>query len=386
MKILILSTADWDHPVWTNKQHVAVTLAKLGHHIVYIDSLGLRKMQKSSKDKRRILKRIKNIFSTPRKVRERIWIVSPLVLPGIQTGMLAWANKISLRLTVYYTYLRLGFQCNILWTYSPATTLYFKPSKFEHSIYHCVDDIGSQPNMPSRVLKELERETALSVDHVVVTTNNLLSRMKGLNKSLHLMPNVVEYKKFAYPSSFSLEKAASLMESIPRPIIGFVGAISTYKLDFDLLLTVVDSHKEYSFVLCGPIGEGEPQTNISELIKRKNIYFLGPQSYEIIPGLMCQFDVGILPSKRNEYTKSMFPMKFFEYLASGIPVVSIDIPSLIKYKSIVKLCKNAEEFSAGICREVKFGNEPKLKAMRQALASENTYRDRTKKMLELIRR
>ncbi len=384
MNILLLSTADWDHPFWTNKQHVAVTLSNAGHKVIYIDSLGLRNFKIAARDKSRIVKRLQRIFSSPRFIKPGLWVVSPLVIPGIQKGFLKWANCLLLRLTLSYSYLKLGFRCNILWTYSPATVLYFNPSDFKKSIYHCVDDIAVQPNMPTYAIKELEKLTASKVDHLVVTTKKLKEKLEGLCPSLHIMPNVVEYKHFANPSESSKNKAIKLMKGIPKPIIGFVGAISKYKIDFELLLNAVDTHREYSFVLVGSIGEGDEDTDVSELKKRSNVFFLGPQSYQDLPGFMSCFDVGILPSRRNEYTEAMFPMKFFEYLAAGLPVTAVQIPSLIPYRSLVTLCPDNKSFSKGISTALKSKDNLNEKEKRLDLARINSYVDRTNRMIDLL--
>ncbi len=351
MNILLLSTADWDHPFWTNKQHVALALAKEGHRVVYVDSLGLRKPKMAGKDKKRVIKRIKRIFSSPRKITSRLWVVSPLVIPGIQKGIFAWLNRLILFIFLRYSYIKLGFKCNILWTYSPATVQILNPRHFQSSLYHCVDDISAQPLMPKMELEKLEILTAQKVSHIVVTSPALFRKLKGKCNSLHLMPNVVEYDHFSNPTYESVRKAKESMQSITSPIIGFVGAISSYKINFDLLKYLADSQPKNSFVLIGSIGEGEEGTDVSELKRRKNIFFLGPKSYQEVPGFISNFDVAILPNRINQYTQAMFPMKFFEYLASGVPIVAMEIPSLIPYKEYLSLCDSFESFSNEILKK-----------------------------------
>ncbi len=384
MDILLLSTADWEHPFWTNKQHVAVELANSGHRVIYLDSLGLRKISVDKRDGNRIIRRLKRVFLSPRLVRPSLWIISPLIIPGFQKGIIFWINRMLLSGTLIYAYMKLGFKCDILWTYSPATSLYFNPSSFKDSIYHCVDDIGAQPNMPTLDLKKTEIKTAQEVNHIVVTTKTLKERLQPFCKSIHTMPNVVEYEHFANPSRRSIDSAKIIFDKIPKPIVGFVGAISNYKIDFELLLYAADQNPNYSFVLIGSIGEGDPRTDASELLKRKNIFFLGPKPYEEIPGLMSFFDIGILPSRKNKYTEAMFPMKFFEYLASGLPVTAIEIPSLIPYKSFIKLCKTPESFSNAIVQNISSCKDPKERRIRQNLARSNSYKARTERMLGLL--
>ena len=75
--ILLLATADWDHPLWTNKQHVACSLAARGHRVLYVESLGLRTIQPTGRDWSRIWKRLRRALQSPRPVRPGIWVCSP---------------------------------------------------------------------------------------------------------------------------------------------------------------------------------------------------------------------------------------------------------------------------------------------------------------------
>ena len=384
MDILLISTADWDHPFWTNKQHVASTLVKLGHRVVYVESLGLRQPTMASQDRGRIIRRLGRFFLSPRLVRPGLWIVSPLVLPGIHSILLSSINRLLFSILLYYVYIRLGFSCNVLWTYSPATTNYLNPRRFKYSLYHCVDNIGAQPNMPTLSLDDFERKIAKNVDHIVVTTVALYKKLAGFSSSLHLMPNVVDYEHFSKPSHNSILYAKALMQNIPKPVVGFVGAISSYKLNLSLLAEVADACPNYSFVMIGAIGEGDTDTDVSELQKRCNVFFMGPQSYENLPGIMKFFDVAILPSKRNEYTAAMFPMKFFEYFAAGLPVVAVAIPSLIPYRHLAFLCNTSEEFIHGLETAIGPLNHIEQRLKRQKMASNNSYIKRTKRMLDLF--
>ena len=79
--VLILSTADWDNPSWTNKQHMAVQFAQHGWRVLYVDSLGLRRPVLKKKDFLRIGKRLINGLKEAHEVRSSIWRISPLVLP-----------------------------------------------------------------------------------------------------------------------------------------------------------------------------------------------------------------------------------------------------------------------------------------------------------------
>ncbi len=164
--------------------------------------------------------------------------------------------------------------------------------------------------------------------------------------------------------------------------MGLIGAISGYKVDFDLMREVAQARPGWSFVLIGEVGEGDPWTDIEGLKRIPNIHFMGPRPYASLPGYLKGMDVAILMNRRNEYTKSMFPMKFFEYLAAGRPVVSCPLDALQDYADVAFFREGKDAFIEGV-EAMLSGNGAALD-MRLARARQNTYAIRTGKMLDLI--
>lgn len=102
--ILLLSTADWDNPFWTNKQRMAVLFAEHGYRVVYVDSLGLRKPSLHSGDIKRIIKRLLKSIPVPRKVYKNIWRISPFVIPFHSINFIRKLNKYILLLTIKWNF------------------------------------------------------------------------------------------------------------------------------------------------------------------------------------------------------------------------------------------------------------------------------------------
>ena len=381
--ILILSTADWDNPFWTNKQHVAVELAKLGHRILYIDSIGLRRPSSSSQDLKRIFYRILKCFRPPKKVHENLWVFSPILLPFHTNKFVQKINRLWLGSVLHTSARILKIHFSHLWTYNPLTTLLIDLKHFQFSIYHCVDEIKVQPRMPLELIEFAEKQLLKDTSLVLTTSLELTNSRKSLNPNTFYFPNVCDYNHFSSALDSQTVVPNDLL-SIPSPRVGFIGALSGYKIDFSLLRFIAESRPGWSIVLIGKVGEGDPWTDISLLNGLPNLYLMGPRSYEQLPSYLKGFDVGLLPNLINQYTKSMFPMKFFEYLASGTPVVGVELPALEDFEELACLEPTHERFLHAIEKTLA-GVVPDLDARLDA-AKKHTYRERTEQMLSLIDR
>lgn len=379
--IVLLSTADWDNPFWTNKQHVAVELNRQGHRVFYIDSLGLRRPTAQARDLRRIARRLAKAIRPPRKVRNGLWVWSPIVLPWHHQPLVGRFNRMLLSLGLSFWLRMLRLKRQWLWTYSPLTTRFLNLDRFDCCIYHCVDEIKAQPGMPVEVIAEAEEDLAQSADVIFTTSEQLTETRKVWNENTYYFPNVADFRHFNTALDEQTKVPADLL-SIPEPRIGFVGAISGYKLDFRLIRHIAESRPDWSVVLIGEVGEGDPWTDASMLAGLPNLHLLGPRAYGDLPAYLKGFSVAMLPNQINPYTDAMFPMKFFEYLAAGCPVVSVDLKAIREFGEAVSVADTAEAFTAAI-QEILKGNIVPL-AQRLAVARAHTYEARTTKMLNLI--
>jgi len=382
MDFVIISTADWDNPFWTNKQHVAKTLVSLGHRVLYVESLGLRRPSITKSDGYRILKRLQKVSKGIRQVEENIWVVSPFSVPlqrikfirSFNIQLLIWLIKTAVR--------RLGFSKIILWTYSPISGSLVGKLEEHGSVYHCVDEIKAQPGMPVKEIEQCETELLKKVDLIFTTSRELQSTRSAIKKECYYFSNVADFNHFNLTMSMSYNRPEEF-ERLQSPIIGFVGAISGYKLDFKLIEFIATNKPDYQFVFIGKVGEGDPWTDINNLTVLPNVHFLGPKAYSELPRYLQYIDICILPCSINEYTANMFPMKFFEYLAAGKPVISTNLPALKEYSHLCRLCNTYENFSS-VLEEVY--NNVNQDAICKGLeeAREHTYEKRTNTMLHIL--
>ena len=379
--IVIVSTADWDNPFWTNKQHVAVQLARLGHRVLYIDSLALRRPSATARDLRRIGKRLLKAARPPAQVRETLWVWSPIVLPLHRFAIVRRLNRFLLGVGLRLWMARLGLRRDMIWTYNPLTMALFDIRRFAKTVYHCVDEIKAQPGMPADILGRAEERLARAVRIVFVTSPALARSRRVWNTNTHYLPNVADFDHFSRALDADLAVPADLTK-LPGPKLGFIGAISAYKVDLELICEIAATRPDWSLVLIGSVGEGDPWTDARILSRFPNIHLLGPRPYQSLPAYLKGFDVALLPNTLNDYTANMFPMKFFEYLAAGKPVVAVDLDAVRDYADTVCIAKSGHAFIAGIEDALQGAAAPLAK--RLALAREHTYEERTAKMLEMI--
>jgi len=281
---------------------------------------------------------------------------------------------------------RLNMDRPILWLFRPDMA--DVPGRYNERllIYHIVDEyLGYSDTSSERAAEIKAREQILirRADLVLVTSKALLERKQGINPHTYWVPNGVDYARFA--DAVENRQMPQELSGLPRPRIGYVGAIND-KIDTDLLLGVSEAFSDGSLILVGPERpvSGEMRQGLDALRLRPNVCFVGRVPVEQVPHYMAVCDVGLLPYKRNAWTENIHPLKMYEYLACGLPVVAMDIPSVHEEAQLIRIADNLADFVRGIRAALEEGNA--LRATRQARAAENTWQQRVEQISTLIER
>jgi glycosyltransferase involved in cell wall biosynthesis len=252
-------------------------------------------------------------------------------------------------------------------------------------IYHIVDEYSGYADVDApraQEIRERERQLIARADLVLVTSRALFEDKRGINPNTHWVPNGVDYERFAAAAVARTDPVE--MGSLPHPRLGYVGAIND-KLDTTLLLKIAEVYPWATLVLVGPVRMTSPeqQHDIEALQARANVHFLGQMSAERVPGFMAACDVGLLPYRYNAWTQAIQPLKLYEYLACGLPVVTSDIPAVRDEADVVHITADTYGFVQAV-GEALASDSTTFKAARQARAACNTWRQRVERISELI--
>ncbi len=340
--ILILANAEWDWANRVNCHHIAARLAR-ENRVVFVDTIGGR--TPAPREFKKIAHRLRRVVGGVRKIDENLTVLAPFVIPIYGNELIRQLNAALLVMQI-----RRALPENakpILWVYLPALVGLVGRFKEKLVIYHCIDEHAANPSVPSRQVNEWERRLLKAADAVFASSSTLYQDKRALNPNTFYLPNVADANFFVQARDASVSTPMDLND-VSHPIAGFVGNITAYKLDINLLYTVAQSKPNWSFVLIGPVGRGDPFTDVSALQSLKNVYWLGERPYAELPRYVSAFDVCLIPFKQNDSTRGTLPMKFFEYLAAGKPVVATDLPTLSEFREAFYPVCGAEEFAGAL--------------------------------------
>ena len=165
----------------------------------------------------------------------------------------------------------------------------------------------------------------------------------------HLVPNGVDFEHFSRAARQQLAMPRELVGLKP-PIVGYVGGID-FRIDFHLYHDLVKQHPDWTFVLIGP-HSGVSPTIFQNIIGRNNVHWFGPKPFEDIPAYLQRFDVAIIPFVTNAATNTMSPIKLYEYLAAGKPVVATELAEVKLFSDVVSVAGSVEDFHILVEREL----------------------------------
>lgn len=237
-------------------------------------------------------------------------------------------------------------------------------------VYHIVDEYSGYAGIePSRRAEVQARERRLMAraDLVFVTSPMLLAAKNGVNPRTVLVPNGVDAAAFA--QAVERGHVPADLAAIPTPRIGYVGAINE-KIDFALLRDLAVAHPEWNLVLVGPWVVKEDR-DAQACRALANVHHLGVRPVSEVPDYVVGMQVCLLPYKLNEWTRHIDPLKLYEYLAAGKPIVATPIPGVQPYAELLTV-RGAGDFGQGVVSALEETGHGRARE-RQRAAAQNTW-------------
>jgi glycosyltransferase involved in cell wall biosynthesis len=382
--IVVAASAGWETPAPVNAHQVARRLAARGHRVLFVESVGLRPPTPlaSGHDLRRIAARLRGALRGLREVESRLFVLSPVVPLVGPPALRALALRVVAR-GVARAARRLGFRAPVLWAFLPTALAIAERLDPGAVVYHCVDHYAANPGVDAAFVDALEERMLERADLVLASSAVLAERLRAKGAAPLLVPNVADVALFARAHEPLPEPAELLGLARPRAI--YVGNLAAYRVDLALLAALARSG--ISLVLVGPIGLGDAARaprELAELLALPGVRALGPRPPGALPAYLRHADVALIPFLDNDHTRGSSPLKLWEYLAAGLPVVATPLPSLadLAQPGLVSLARGPEAFAAAV--RAAAGRPPEERLARLARARDHDWPARMEELCEAV--
>jgi glycosyltransferase involved in cell wall biosynthesis len=335
---IVCIASNYDAPP-TSKHHVMRVLAA-DNAVLWVNYHGSRRPGANLSDLGHAAGKVRQVLGGLRPEQPGLWVLTPPVVPLPGAGWARRLNRFLVARSIRRALRRMSGGPVQLWSFAPDIAYLLGRLGERKVVYYCVDDFASFSGYDrSQVLRD-EEELCRRSDLVVTTSQALQIAKAALNSNTILVRHGVDYAHFARAVSEDLPSPRELA-AIPHPRIGFVGLLRDW-VDLGLVAAVAKANPQWHFVF---IGDRAGAVNAEEL---PNMHFVGGRPYAQLPAWCRHFDVGIIPFVVNDLTRAVNPIKFREYLAAGLPVVSTPLPEVQGDARDVRIADGPEDFAAAI--------------------------------------
>ena len=347
--IIIFGLQPWDISIGSNCKNIAIELAK-HNRVLYVNRpLDRRawlegKQDNITQNRLAVLKGEKEALEL---VQDNLWVLTPpIIMESLQWfksyRLFQWFNKRNNRklanIIQEYRH-QLGFEDFILFNDSAMfqgsyLNEFLNPEWF---IYYIRDYLIAQPYFKKHGA-QAEQAIIQQADIVVTNSTYLMNYAKQYNEESYYIGQGCDLEFFNVEQ---VQESHPLLKDIHQPIIGYVGALTSQRLDVDLLVWLAQRNPQWTFVF---IGKEDEVFQNSALHQCANVRFLGFQKMDVLASFIYGFDVCINPQLKNEMSEGNYPRKIDEYLAMGKPVVATRTKGMEVFKDFVGLASSKEAF------------------------------------------
>ena len=379
--IICFGGEDWWYHHPHSKNHLMRRFARAGNHVIFVNSISMGLPSLAHKDLiPRVTRKLRSYAKLARRTSEGITVVSPATLPFFASRTARRMNRRLLQSQIQRLVRRNGLSKPILWIAIPTAAEMIGCFDESIVIYHVSDkyeantmDHGTDPAL----IRQLHERAIDAADLVFYSSRKLFKEAERGRERSYLLEQAVDFDHWSRVGSGELEVAAEIAR-VPRPRLGYFGAIEPWLVDQDLIKRASHERPEWNWVFIGNKSRGLEIENLS------NVHFLPAVPYDRLPNYAAGFDVCVLPwDTELAFTSYGSAIKVREYLATGKPVVISPLPEYESMSGVLRIARGGDDFFRLVDEALKEQGTESSRARQDAVRN-GTWDARAEWVSELI--
>lgn len=377
------SAQDWWYHNQAHSDFQLMRSVARDRRVLVVNSIGMRMPMpgRSTHVLRKVVRKLRSVakfLRRPLPDLPEFFVLSPLPLPFYGSPLLRRVNAGLVRAQVRLACALLRIRRPVIVVTIPTAWDVVRPMRRSALVFNRSDRHSEFPESDRSTIEALERDLLRHADHVLYVSHALLEQERTLTgERAHFLDHGVDLDHFRRRTE--AEVPADLA-AVPRPRVGFFGALDDFVVDFDLLEYLADELPEASLVLIGDAGH-----DMTELTARPTVHWLGFRPYERIPAYGSGFDVAIMPWADSEWIRYCNPIKLKEYLALELAVVTTPFAEAARFGDHLTIASGKEEFVAAVRKLLSSGAAEPNPEARAAVAG-SSWHSRAGELVALIER
>jgi glycosyltransferase involved in cell wall biosynthesis len=337
--VIFLPSIGWRVPLFQRPHHLARTLARRGFLVIFDCS---------------------NAADPVRGLRE----IEPNLL------LFRGASKALHALPSPWLW-ALPYNVHLAWGYPPGARV----------VYDWLDELSVFADRDPALIARNHDHALRDADLVLAVARVLHDQARRSRPDAAYLPNAVDAARFMAPATRPPDPRFVRFVEGASGVAGYYGAIARW-LDFDLLRQAARRVPWWRFVLIGPVYDEEARRALARL-REPNVLWLGPRPYDSLPGYLSAFDVALIPFVVDEITQATSPLKLYEYMAAGKPVVSTPMPECLAHPEVL-IATDGAGLAAALPTARTQGGDPAFVAKMRRVAQSNSWEKRVDVLVPLL--
>ncbi len=379
--IICFGGEDWWYHHPHSKNHLMKRFALAGNRVIFVNSISMGLPGLANKDLLpKIGRKLRSYAKLARTSPEGVTVISPAALPFFGTSTARAVNRRLLATQIGALARRRGLTTPILWVAIPTAAELIGSFHESLVIYHVSDkyDSNTMDHATDPAAIRRMHEIALrAADIIFYSGRKLLAEAdKGCEKS-YLLEQAVDFAHWSRVGQGTLPVAPAVA-SIPRPRLGYFGAIEPWLIDQELIKQASRIRPDWHWVFIGNKSRG------MEIESLPTVHFLPAVPYADLPHYAAGFDVCVLPwETERAFTSYGSAIKVREYLATGKPTVISPLPEYEPMRDVLRIARSREDFLR-LVDEALLESDPRAVTARQNAVAAGTWDARAEYVSGLI--